>query len=127
MGNVCLSCGACCAHFRVSFYWSETEPFLGGGVPLALTEQLTPHYSCMRGTHQAVPRCVALDGAIGASVACTIYPLRPSPCRELEPYDSEGQPSEKCNRARAAHGLPPLTPGSGRPVGPSEPPLSIPA
>ncbi|MEG6657786.1 YkgJ family cysteine cluster protein, partial [Pseudomonas aeruginosa] len=21
--NPCLTCGACCAHFRVSFYWGE--------------------------------------------------------------------------------------------------------
>ncbi|MDX1269447.1 MAG: YkgJ family cysteine cluster protein, partial [Oceanisphaera sp.] len=22
-GNPCLTCGACCAFFRVSFYWGE--------------------------------------------------------------------------------------------------------
>ncbi|THB82127.1 YkgJ family cysteine cluster protein, partial [Pantoea allii] len=23
ISNPCVSCGACCAHFRVSFYWAE--------------------------------------------------------------------------------------------------------
>ena len=25
----CLTCGACCAHFRVSFHWSEADPDQG--------------------------------------------------------------------------------------------------
>ena len=36
----CLTCGACCAHFRVSFHWSEADPEQGGAVPAALTEPL---------------------------------------------------------------------------------------
>ncbi|WP_374212354.1 YkgJ family cysteine cluster protein [Thiothrix subterranea] len=29
--NPCMTCGACCASFRVSFYWGETD-----AAPLAL-------------------------------------------------------------------------------------------
>ena len=31
----CLSCGACCAHFRASFYWAEADDQTPGGVPVA--------------------------------------------------------------------------------------------
>ncbi|RBD00840.1 YkgJ family cysteine cluster protein, partial [Xanthomonas oryzae pv. oryzae] len=29
MAHPCLTCGACCAYFRVSFHWSEADPALG--------------------------------------------------------------------------------------------------
>ena len=58
-GNPCLRCGACCAHFRVSFYWAEADPSRGGTVPADLAEDLTPVLSCMKGTNQARPRCAA--------------------------------------------------------------------
>jgi hypothetical protein len=32
--NPCVSCGACCAHFRVSFYWAEADDAPGGIVHL---------------------------------------------------------------------------------------------
>ena len=35
--NPCESCGACCAQFRVSFYWSESDAHPGGRVPASLT------------------------------------------------------------------------------------------
>ncbi len=125
MDNPCLRCGACCAYYRVSFYWSEADPFLAGPVPLDLTEPLNPYRSVMRGTTTHPARCVALDGCIGNQVSCTIYDRRPSPCRELEPWDAEGQPDEKCTRARAAHGLPPLDPGEGKPISPQHPPWPL--
>lgn len=121
MSNPCQQCGACCAYFRVSFYWSEAEPFLGGNVPIELTEPLTPQRVVMRGTQCAPARCTALEGDIGKSVCCTIYPQRPSPCRELEPWGESGQPDEKCSRARAAHGLPPLGPSRDKPIRPDKP------
>ncbi|HYD80428.1 MAG TPA: YkgJ family cysteine cluster protein [Paucimonas sp.] len=95
--NPCLHCGACCANFRVSFYWTEAAE---RGLPDHLTEQVNHWYSCMAGTNRSAPRCQALRGEIGAQVACGVYPQRPSPCRELQAGD------EKCNRARARHGLP---------------------
>ncbi|WP_019139801.1 YkgJ family cysteine cluster protein [Noviherbaspirillum massiliense] len=97
--NPCLSCGACCVTFRVSFYWAEAEV---QGLAEHLTEKLNPFYSCMAGTNKASPRCQALDGKVGEEVVCGVYAHRPSPCRELQAGD------EKCNRARIRHGLPPL-------------------
>jgi Fe-S-cluster containining protein len=110
MPNPCLSCGACCAHYRVSFHWSESERFLGGTTPPELTVRIAPHRVAMRGTCGSAPRCVALDGDIGRTVRCTIYDARPSPCREFKASWSDGHRSERCDRARAAHGLPPLEP-----------------
>lgn len=106
----CLSCGACCAHFRVAFHWSETDPFLGGVTPAAITEKLDPHRVNLRGTNAKQPRCVALAGEVGRDAHCSIYPQRPSPCHALVPAWEHGQPSPQCDRARAAHGLAPLTP-----------------
>ncbi len=95
--NPCLRCGACCAHFRVSFYWAEAD---ANGLPEALTEPLTPWYACMRGTADPhAPRCVALSGTVGEQVACTVYAQRPGACHDVEAGD------DKCARARARHGL----------------------
>lgn len=114
--NPCVQCGACCAYYRVSFYWSEAEPSLGGTVPPELVQPLNPYRSAMQGTLRPPLRCVALAGAIGVAVNCSIYELRSSPCRELEPWEHDGQPNERCTKARAAHGLPPL-PSIAAPVG----------
>lgn len=110
MTHPCLRCGACCAHFRVAFHWSETEPFLVGAVPPELTAKLDPHRVAMRGTERGGPRCVALLGAIGETSACAIYARRPSVCHELVPAWERGEPSPQCDRARRAHGLEPLRP-----------------
>jgi Fe-S-cluster containining protein len=93
-----LSCGACCASFRVDFSLYETED-MGGSVPQGLADQITAHTARMRGTDHARPRCAALTGQIGVRAACGIYEWRPSPCREFEP----GSPA--CQRARMRHGL----------------------
>ncbi|WP_353170568.1 YkgJ family cysteine cluster protein [Acinetobacter rudis] len=95
--DACLSCGACCAYFRVSFYWAEGEI-----IPDDMVEPLTAVYSCMQGTNQAQPRCVALDGTVGEQVSCQIYTQRSSSCKEVQAGDSQ------CNKARAHHGLIPL-------------------
>ena len=99
----CQGCGACCAHFRVSFYWAEADDAPGGTVPVMLTRQVNAQLRCMAGTEARPVRCVALAGEVGNRVACTIYDQRASSCRDLQPGD------EKCRRARAAHGL--ETPG----------------
>jgi uncharacterized protein len=111
MIHPCSRCGACCAYFRVAFHWSEAEPSLGGEVPAARTEKLDPHRLVMRGTQASSPRCVALEGAIGQHSRCGIYTQRPSVCRELQPSWESGVPSAQCDKARIAHGLPPLGPG----------------
>ncbi len=97
----CLTCGACCASFRVDFSVHELDD-QGGPVPAGLAVEVTDHTSRMRGTDHSPPRCAALTGQIGVKAACGIYEWRPSPCREF----AEG--SEACQRARARHGLPPL-------------------
>jgi hypothetical protein len=94
--NVCIKCGACCATYRVSFYWAEVETT---GLDDTFTEQLNAWYSCMRGTNSASPYCIALQGKLGEQVACAVYKRRLSPCRELQAGD------DKCLRARAKHGL----------------------
>lgn len=94
----CLSCGACCASYRVSFHWAEAPDSLDE----ALLHRLGPRQLCMRGTEHDAPRCIALQGEIGRAVSCKVYVHRPPPCDELKP----GQP--QCQRARARHGLPAL-------------------
>jgi len=110
--NPCLQCGACCAHFRASFYWAETDDVTPGGVPVILTEQLTPWRRVMIGTNRPQPRCVALIGTIGIEVRCSIHPRRASICREFSPAWEAGLGNERCDQARAAWGLPPLGPHS---------------
>ncbi|MFD0320045.1 YkgJ family cysteine cluster protein [Lysobacter gummosus] len=107
----CLSCGACCAHFRVAFHWSETDACEGGITPSALTETLDPHRVVMRGTYGgAAVRCEQLRGDIGVDAHCSIYALRPSPCHALKPAWEDGTASPQCDKARVAHGMEPLTP-----------------
>jgi hypothetical protein len=106
----CLLCGACCAFYRASFYWREADDITPGGVPVSLTDDLTQTYRVMKGTDSAPPRCVALQGDIGHSVFCSIYQRRSTPCREFTPSYADGQHNPRCDKARAAHGLPPLRP-----------------
>lgn len=97
----CLSCGACCACFRVDFSVTELQE-QGGSVPDGLAVAVTAYTARMRGTDHAPPRCAALTGKVGQRAACGIYEWRPSPCREFEAG------SEACDRARARHGMAPL-------------------
>ncbi len=82
----CLTCGACCAAFRVSFYWGECQS-AGGTVPDELTLQVTPP---------------------GERVSCNIYANRSSTCREFDILNEDGSVNEACTRARAIYGLPPV-------------------
>ncbi len=97
----CLTCGACCASFRVDFSVEETQE-RGGPVPDGLVVHVTDTTSRMRGTDHARPRCAALTGTVGVKAACGIYEWRPSPCREFEAG------SDACNRARGRVQLNPL-------------------
>jgi hypothetical protein len=107
--NPCLTCGACCAFYRVSFYWAEADD-AHGPVPAELTEKLDHHRRAMKGTNQPQPRCVALEGEIGSCVRCVVYGHRPSVCHELKVSWEDGTPSDQCDKARRAWGLPPLEP-----------------
>jgi len=99
--TACISCGACCACFRVDFAVYELDD-MGGRVPAGLTVEVNSSTARMRGTDHVPIRCAALTGKVGEQVACGIYEWRPSPCHEFE----EG--SDACQRARARHGLVPL-------------------
>ena len=104
----CVSCGACCASLRVSFHISQLDSEPGGYVPTALADPETASTYRMRGTDRAQPRCVALSGCIGQSVACGIYAQRPDPCREFHPHGVAGIENQACNDVRRRHGLPAL-------------------
>ena len=106
----CLTCGACCACFRVSFYWGEADDGTPGGVPAELTDHFSGLFRVMKGTSERPPRCVALAGEIGKSVCCTVWSRRPSVCCEFPPSFENGTPHDRCDQAREIHGLPPLTP-----------------
>lgn len=56
----CLDCGACCATFRVSFYWTEADASLGGTVPEELVTQSSP----------LAIRCDAWNGRQATAVYC---------------------------------------------------------
>jgi Fe-S-cluster containining protein len=112
MPNPCQTCGACCAVYRVTFHRDELDEALAGRVPTGLTEAMGSQVAGMRGTAAQPPRCVALRGEIGASVACAIYEFRPSPCREFAPLAAVGRGDEACNDARRRHGLPSLEPAT---------------
>ena len=101
MTHPCVTCGACCARFRVDFAVQELEG-CGGCVPAGLAAPITEHLYRMRGTDHRTPRCAALTGTVGERAACAIYEWRPSPCREFEAG------SDACEQARHRHGLAPL-------------------
>ena len=105
--NPCISCGACCASFRVDFAREELQSE-GGCVPDGLAVELTGTLARMRGTDHAKPRCAALTGTVGVKASCGIYEWRPGPCREFGLRAPMGLGDEACTRARARHGLPPL-------------------
>ncbi len=106
----CQRCGACCASFRVAFYWREGEASEHeSAVPKELWEELTDNQRCMKGTankHQ--PKCIALSGRVGENVSCSIYNNRSSTCRQFQASFENGKKNPRCDEARAKHGLKPL-------------------
>lgn len=95
-------------------------------MPDELTRQVSPHHLAMLGTLAEPPRCVALTGTIGEQVACSIYELRPSPCREYVPSFENGERNLRCDEARLRHGLQALRPedwqwGTNEPGKPARP------
>lgn len=105
----CLSCGACCAFFRVAFYWREAEAGGPWQVPLKFAVDLDSTHRCMKGTevkHQS--KCIALAGRIGKDAHCRIYNQRPTPCRNFEASYENGRHNARCDEARWGHGLRPL-------------------
>lgn len=106
----CLSCGACCAFFRVSFWAHEmhgtNHPWR---VPTELVENPQGVLVSLKGTtRKNRPACYALTGKIGEKASCKIYENRPSPCRDFTASYENGYKNPRCDEARAAHGLRPL-------------------
>ena len=87
----CQACGACCGFLAD---WPVVGPTDHGpdGPPADMVED--GHMRWVK------DRCVALEGAIGECVSCTIYVRRPSTCRGCEPG------SVSCHEARRFHNLP---------------------
>lgn len=101
----CLTCGACCARFDVSFYSEEKVPehlsYPSGAYSRTLKNKIDS---------KGRPRCLSLRGEIGCSVACGIYDERPTPCREFKHSYEDGGPREpRCDQARASIGLAPIS------------------
>ena len=71
-------------------------------MPEHYTEPVTAVYSCMAGTNQPFPRCIALEGEIGRQVSCGMYEARSSSCKEVQIADAQ------CNKARVAHNMIPF-------------------
>lgn len=81
-------------------------------VPLELTGTVTPFRRCMKGTDLSRPRCIALVGEIGGQNYCSIYAVRPTPCRDFRAAWEVGVSEEeaaRCNQARARHRLAPIS------------------
>lgn len=111
-GSPCLSCGACCSFYIAAFYWSEADTSEGGTVPVSMTEKLDHNRLFMKGTRAMHPRCIALQGSVGKQVYCAIYDRRSSVCREFPVAWENGIPNKRCDKARIAWGLAPLTPST---------------
>jgi len=96
----------------VEFYWREAEGRDSDHpVPQGMFEELNDRLRGMKGTtDKHRPRCAALAGRIGESVACRIYESRPTPCRAFEASYEDGIRRPRCDEARIAHGLRPLRP-----------------
>lgn len=108
--NPCLNCGACCSHFRISFYHSELDYHPAGFVPDSMAEKVNDTYACMTGTKSGEGRCIALQGSIGESISCSIYANRPTPCRKYRVWLEDGSPNPECQKLRAKIGLKLLEP-----------------
>ena len=105
----CISCGACCNHFKVQFHHYEclSEDRL---VPEELTYPVfNSDKLVMIGTNKKDPRCIALEGVVGEKVSCSIYERRPSCCRDFSASYEDGEHNFRCDQARIAKGLIPLT------------------
>jgi Fe-S-cluster containining protein len=106
ISNPCQNCGACCNHFRISFYQGECD-IHGGTVPIKMVTPITPFLVAMKGSETG-GRCSALTGTIGNNTGCSIYHNRPTPCRAFNVWDELGNPNPKCQSLRLKAGLKPL-------------------
>jgi uncharacterized protein len=102
----CTRCGACCANpeeneaagfrswvevDRAATLWRRRDLVKR---LVVLDDQGEPHLKL-----DPSGRCLALRGALGKSVRCSIYAHRPSACRRVQPGDRD------CERYREARGI----------------------
>lgn len=113
--NLCKRCGACCAIWKVCFPAIEADTRKTGGVPIEFTVPVSETRLAMKGTELRQKRCCALKGQIGSWVSCSIYPSRPTACREFKASWEMGVSNHNCDRARTIYGLVPF--GSLMPFG----------
>lgn len=79
-------------------------------MPSEVVEDNGGSFVSLKGTTKSHrPSCCNLKGKIGKQVSCEIYENRPSPCRNFEASYEDGYHRERCDQARKAHGLRPLT------------------
>lgn len=102
----CQACGACCVNLPSNRaqgfnYWveiAESDRILERRDLVRKHVVRDPHgVPHLRLAHDG--SCLALRGTLGGEVTCSIYRERPSPCRRVQPGDSQ------CLRARAEHGF----------------------
>ena len=101
-----MTCGACCCNSdtnRAEGFIDYVEVFSNDALRRRpdLMSKLTVR-NVARQVHLKLTedgRCVALQGALGQSVHCAIYDLRPAVCRRVQPY------SEECLNARRERGI----------------------
>ena len=98
----CVSCGACCAYFRVNFN-TKINP----QVPQEMVVFYDRKQMAMKGAEKFKGRCVALDGEIGVNAKCSIYEKRPNLCALFPVWLPNGKQNPRCAKARKFHGLPP--------------------
>jgi Fe-S-cluster containining protein len=113
--NLCNNCGACCAIWKVCFPAIEVDTRKTGGVPIEFTVPVSETRFAMKGTELRQKRCCALKGQIGSRVSCSIYPSRPTACKEFKASWEMGVSNHNCDRARTIYGLVPF--GSLMPFG----------
>ncbi|MCB9568958.1 MAG: YkgJ family cysteine cluster protein [Myxococcales bacterium] len=102
----CMRCGACCCNPA-----SNAAEGFAGWVEVGEREPLLADERLVRRlvvrdeegvAHRRLDpsgRCLALRGRLGVRVECTIYKIRPHPCRAVLAG------SEECLRARAERGI----------------------
>lgn len=102
----CRRCGACCVNLpsnRAEGFTSwvevgEDEDLLGRA-DLVRKHVVRDAEGVAHLRIAGDGRCLALRGAPGRQVSCTIYFHRPAPCRRVQPGDAS------CLRSRREHGL----------------------
>lgn len=106
-GDLCQSCGACCAYDDSWPRFSlESDDDLAR-IPEALVSPSLSGMRCEGG------RCLALAGEVGKATTCTIYDVRPQVCRSCMPGD------DACRLARARFELKDVTPGAAMHLNPT--------